>query len=99
MKIIIKERFFNWETNKQELDIIEYTPCLNDAKEWAALKEDKSAWFCDLLGVSIDSLLDKPSIETKIQCEYLKLLGNDLAEEILENGLENTLNKYAIAGA
>jgi len=82
--------------------VSQYTPTLEDAEEWASIKGDKGEWFYDLLGGISKDLLMNEDIKQAINVirgEFIKLLGDDVAKEILENGLENTLNKYAIAGA
>ena len=91
MKIKINEKYFN-DTNSTtdtwKVERIEYTPTLEDAKEWAA-DPNKLVYLADITGTSVDTI---ERYEGKIESEYLRLLGVDLARELTEAG-------YVLAGA
>lgn len=93
MKIKINERYFedtNSTTDTWKVDRIEYTPTLEDAKEWAA-DPNKLVYLADITGTSVDTI---ERFERKIEKEYLRLLGEDLAKEIVEEGYVEIVHKY-----
>ena len=93
MKIKINERYFedtNSTTDTWKVDRIVYTPTLEDAKEWAA-DLNKLVYLADITGTSVDTI---ERYERKIESEYLRLLGEDLAKEIIEDGYVEIVHKY-----
>ncbi len=83
--------------------VSQYTPTLEDAEEWASIKGDKGEWFCDRLGGISKDLLMNEDIKQAINVirgEFIKLLGDDVAKELLGNVHNGPLVRIAgIAGA
>tara|TARA_B100001250_G_scaffold220098_1_gene188798 strand:- start:57 stop:380 length:324 start_codon:yes stop_codon:yes gene_type:complete len=83
--------------------VSQYTPTLEDAEEWASIKGDKGEWFCDLLGGISKDLLMNEDIKQAINVirgEFIKLLGDAVAKELLGNVHNGPLVRIAgIAGA